>query len=229
MVPGRRLLLCDCRPCYAQRGTSRGGGGSPEQVNAATPDSRNPDLAVSIGIQLKTLRARAGLSLERLSKLSGVSRGMLNQMELGRSVPTITVLSRIAAAFETPVAAFLSTVPTDGVHVLRSSATEELRSADGQFVSRALFPFIGSRKTEFYELRLAPACSRDSPPHAAGTTENLVVASGEVEVRIADASYALAPGDSIYFGGDVPHSYHNHGNGLAVAYLVMTYSQPVSY
>lgn len=154
---------------------------------------------------------------------------MLSQMELGRSVPTITVLSRIAAAFETPVSAFLSPSSRDRVHVLRSTSTEELRSGDGHFVSRALFPFIGARRTEFYELRLAPACSRHSAAHAAGTTENLVVANGQVELQVADASYTLASGDSIYFGGDVPHCYHNRGGDTAVAYLVMTYSQPVNY
>jgi hypothetical protein len=50
-----------------------------------------------------------------------------------------------------------------------------------------------------------------------------------VEVQLSGASYALAPGDSIQFSGDVPYSYRNRGNGIAVAYLVMTYSQPVSY
>jgi len=154
---------------------------------------------------------------------------MLSQIELGRSVPTITVLSRIAAAFETPVAAFLSHNSRDRVHVLRSGDSEELRSPDGHFVSRALFPFVGARRTEFYELRLAPACDRQSPAHAAGTTENLVVASGQLEIQLGGASYTLTRGDSIYFGADVPHTYHNGGDGIAVAYLVVTYSQPVSY
>jgi transcriptional regulator with XRE-family HTH domain len=192
-------------------------------------DARDGDLAAAIGAQLKGLRARAGLSLERLSKLSGVSRGMLSQMELGRSVPTVTVLSRVAAAFEIPVAAFLSQVSLDQVHVLRRSVSEELRSRDGTFVSRALFPFTGTRKTEFYELHLAPGCRRQSPAHTAGTTENLVVASGEVEIQISGASHVLAPGDSIYFGANLPHAYHNRGVSTAVAYLVMAYSQPVNY
>lgn len=202
---------------------------SSAEERPATPEVCNTDLAASIGVQLKAFRVRAGLSLERLSKLSGVSRGMLSQMELGRSVPTITVLSRIAAAFEAPVGAFLTPASREQVHVLRSRDTEELRSPDGLFVSRALFPFVGARRTEFYELRLAPGCERQSPAHAAGTTENLVVLSGKVDVQVAGASYSLATGDSIYFGGDVPHSYLNGGDGIAVAYLVMTYPQPVSY
>jgi transcriptional regulator with XRE-family HTH domain len=200
-------------------------------VKESAPPARTADteLAVLIGTRLKGLRSRAGLSLESLSKLAGVSRGMLSQIELGRSVPTITILSRIAVAFELPVSAFLTPDTGDGVRVLRSADTELLRSADGSFVSRALFPFLGARRTEFYEVRLAPGCDRESPAHAAGTIENLVVTSGEIAVQVAGSSYLLGPGDSIYFGGDVPHSYRNSGTGTAIAYLVMTYPQPVSY
>ena len=198
-------------------------------MSAVAPPIPDDDLAASIGARLKHLRVREGYSLERLSKFSGVSRGMLSQIELGRSVPSIPVLSKIAVAFELPLSAFLAPDTEERIHVLRSDATEALRSADGSFVSRALFPFTGSRRTEFYELKLAPACSRESPAHAAGTVENLVVASGEVEVEVSGARHALGPGDSIYFSGDAPHSYRNRGNAVAVAYLVMTYSQPVSY
>jgi transcriptional regulator with XRE-family HTH domain len=197
-------------------------GASPER-------SADAELAVLIGTRLKSLRSRAGLSLESLSKLAGVSRGMLSQIELGRSVPTITLLSRIAVAFELPVSAFLTPDTGDAVRVLRSGETELLRSPDGSFVSRALFPFLGARRTEFYEVRLTPGCERQSSAHTAGTIENLVVASGAMVVQVAGTSYLLGPGDSIYFGGDVPHSYQNSGSDTAIAYLVMTYPQPVSY
>ena len=42
-----------------------------------------------VGANLRRLRVRRGLSLEKLSKLSNVSRAMLGQIELGQSAPTI--------------------------------------------------------------------------------------------------------------------------------------------
>jgi transcriptional regulator with XRE-family HTH domain len=186
-------------------------------------------VAEVISERLKSLRNRAGLSLERLSKLAGVSRAMLSQIELGRSVPTITVLSRIAVAFEVPVSIFLAPEPGDRVHVMRRDEAQELRSTDGKYVSRALFPFLGERKTEFYELRLEPACSQESAAHAGGTTENLVVAQGAMSVAVAGDQFDLTAGDSIYFAADLPHSYRNSGNSPALAYLVVSYSQPVNY
>ncbi len=191
--------------------------------------SMDDEVAALIRERLKSFRNRAGLSLERLSKLAGVSRAMLSQIELGRSVPTITVLSRIAVAFEVPVSVFLASESGVRVHVIRHREAQELRSPDGKWVSRALFPFVGERRTEFYELRLEPDCIQASPAHATGTTENLVLAQGAMIVEVAGAKSELTAGDSIYFVADVPHSYWNCGNTAALAYLVMTYPQPVNY
>jgi XRE family transcriptional regulator, regulator of sulfur utilization len=193
---------------------------------AVAPDD---ELVASIRDRLKQLRVQAGLSLERLSKLCGVSRAMLSQIELGRSVPTITVLSRIAVAFHVPVSAFFALDSRSRVHLIRLNQTQHLRSSDGSFVSRALFPLLGARNTEFYELRLESGCHQESEPHTAGTTENLVLTSGELAISVGGLSYQLAPGDALYFGADVPHAYRNCGAEPALAYLVMTYLISVNY
>ncbi len=191
--------------------------------------SRDAGLAAIVAERLKHLREQADLTLEQLSRLSHVSRGMLSQIELGRSVPTITVLSRIAEAFELPVSVFLSRESGDDVQVLKLSEANVLRSADGKFISRALFPFRGARKTEFYELNLQPNCNHRSAAHGSGTTESLAVATGSVQIEIGAEVYALAQGDAIHFAADVPHCYRNDGPDVAVAYLVMVYPQSVTY
>lgn len=178
---------------------------------------------------LKSLRAEAKLSLEQLSKRSRVSRGMLSQIELGRSVPTITVLSRIAAAFDLSATVFLSVQESGRATLLKRETANLLRSADGKFVSRALFPFNGARRTEFYELTVHPGCHHPSAAHRAGTTENLIVASGTLEVEIVGERHHLSSGDALHFIADLPHAYSNPGLEIAMAYLVVTYIQPVSY
>lgn len=190
---------------------------------------RDDELGILVGERLRQLRERAEFSLERLSQLARVSRGMLSQIELGRSVPTVTVLSKIAAAFDLPVSVFLTREADHGVQILKRGETDLLRSADERFISRALFPFRGARKTEFYELNLEPGCDHSSAAHVSGTLENLVVSSGAMAVKVNGALHELSPGDAIHFAADVPHSYVNRGPGPAVAYLVMTYPQSVTY
>ena len=187
------------------------------------------DLAHVIGANLRRLRAQSNLSLEKLSRAAGVSRAMLGQIELGKSVPTITVLARIADAFELPVTAFIGARSESSVTVLRSNESKSLGTPDGAFVSRALFPFAGSRKVEFYELKLEPGCDQPSEAHSSGTTENLVVTQGALTVAIGEHVHRLEAGDAIYFSADVPHSYRNTGQVTTLAYLVMSYPESISY
>jgi len=191
------------------------------------PGEAPGDLTPVVGANLRRLRVRRGLSLERLAQASGVSRAMLSQVELGRSTPTINVVWRIARALEVPFSALIAARDTRGLSVLRRAEAKVLSSHDGAFTSRALFPFDEPRRVEFYELRLAPGAVERADPHAPGTTENLVVSAGRVEVEAGGSRSSLAPGDALVFQADVPHAYLNAGEGEAVLYLVMTYAEQV--
>lgn len=185
------------------------------------------DLAPVVGGNLRKLRTRRGLSLERLSQLSGVSRAMLGQIELGQSAPTINVLWKIARALEVTFSALISSQSSSTARVLRADESKLLTSKDRSFTSRALFPFDAPRRVEFYELHLAPGGIEDADPHPPGTSENLVVTQGTVEIEVAGELHHLGAGDSIVFEADGPHAYRNPGKSEAVMYLVMTYAQEV--
>src|SRR5512136_2499893 len=133
------------------------------------------DLTPVLGANLRRLRMRRSLSLEKLSRQSGVSRAMLGQIELGQSAPTINVLWKISTALGVPFSALISSRSSGGVSVLRAEQAKKLTSHDGTFSSRALFPFDEPRRVEFYELRLSPRGVEHADAHQPGTVENLVV------------------------------------------------------
>ena len=190
------------------------------------PDApqKGDDLGIVVGDNLRRMRARRNLSLEGLAKLSGVSRAMLNQIELGRSAPTINLVFKIARAFEVPFSALLTSSTPRTSKVMRAGESKVLKSSSGEFSTRALFPADADRKVEFYELRLAPGGVERAEAHAPGTTENLVIVEGALEVEIGDDSRALSAGDAIHFEADRPHVYRNPSKKTALAYLVMTYA-----
>jgi transcriptional regulator with XRE-family HTH domain len=192
----------------------------------AHPAASN-DLTPVLGANLRRLRSRRGLSLEKLAKLSGVSRAMLGQIELGQSAPTVNVLWKISTALEVPFSALITSRPTASFHVLRADQAKRLASSDGSFVSRALFPFDEPRRVEFYELRLAPGGVERADAHPPGTVENLVVNRGTIEIESGGGVHALSPGDAVVFEADAPHSYRNAGDVEATMYLVMTYADSV--
>ncbi|MDF2697599.1 MAG: transcriptional regulator, family [Labilithrix sp.] len=195
-----------------------------------TGGAEGSDLAPVVGANLRRLRMRRGLSLEKLSQRSGVSRAMLGQIELGQSAPTINVLWKIARALDVTFATLIQAREAGGTTVLRKDAAKVLTSRGGTFSSRALFPFDGPRRAEFYELRLAPQATEEADAHAPGTVENLVVVEGQLEIIVDRPgghreTHRLDTSDAIVFEADVPHSYVNVGSKECVMYLVMTYAE----
>jgi transcriptional regulator with XRE-family HTH domain len=183
-------------------------------------------LTLIVGRNVKRLRQRRNLSLEGLSRLCGVSRAMLGLIELGRSVPTINIVWKIANAFDVPFSTLVTSHEAEPYRLLPADQTKILSSASGEFSSRALFPFDGERQTEFYEIRLKPGGIEQADAHAVGTMENLVVVKGALEIRFGGETLRLSPGDAILFHADTPHSYRNTSKTELLAYLVMTYVEP---
>ncbi len=192
----------------------------------STPPHGATDL-VSLGTNLRRLRTRRGLSIERLADKSGVSRAMISQIELGQSSPTINVVWKLSTALGLPFSALIGAGSSNGTSVVRGASSTVLTSKDGSFRSRALFaPNVG-RRVEFYELRLAGGAVEHADAHAAGTLENLVVTAGSLEIDVAGSTHRLETADSILFAAEVPHSYRNPGRSDAVMYLVMIYGEHV--
>ncbi len=209
----------------APRQRARKGAAAPAAVAAAVEEDL--DLTPAVGANLHRLRAEHGLSLERLARLSGVSRAMLGQIELRQSTPTINVIWKIARALNVPFSALIAQPAAGRAKLLKAADAKTLTSSDAKFSSRALFPFSEPRRVEFYELRLAGLAVEHAEPHPPGTVENLVVNAGALDVRVGDAEHSLAAGDALQFEADLPHEYRNPGNQEAVIYLVMTYAERV--
>ena len=186
------------------------------------------ELKRRVGENLVRLRRARGLSLERLAALSGVSRAMLGQIEAGESTPTIALLWKVARGLDVRFADLLGDEAASAdAQLLPASSAKILRSADGAFESRALFPFDSRRRAEFYELRLRAGHVERAEAHPKGTYENLIVQAGRLRLTVGDAApFELRAGDAAYFRADLPHVYEHLGARETVMYLVMTYAEP---
>lgn len=192
-------------------------------AGVAEESTIDAELNAIVGENLRVLRAQRGLSLDVLAGLSGVGRQTLGQIELGRTLPSVATLWKIAGAFAVPFSALLARPASRATTVLRSSAAKRLVSADGRFSSRALSAFGDRGSMEFYELWLAGHGREDAEAHAPGTRENLVVTSGRLVLHVGQETFELAKGDAIVFTADIPHSYVNPTSEECWMNLVMTY------
>ena len=182
------------------------------------------ELARTVATNLRHMRKTRGMSLDELAQASGVSRAALSQIETCKTNPTVGVLWKVAVGLGVPFAELIAE-PRSGVVVLRRQDAQVLRSVDGKLESRPLTPAGASPLVELYELRLSARSLHRSEPHAPGTTELLVVLSGQVRIVLDDEVHELGAGDSIAFPADRPHTYENPGASEARYHNVIAYSR----
>jgi transcriptional regulator with XRE-family HTH domain len=202
------------RPTVRKRGASKATG---DTVGAA-------DLARRLGDRLRAERQARNLSLDDLSRASGVSRAALSQIETRKSSPSLSVMWKIAIGLGIPFAELLGEEEQHGT-VLRRADSQVLRSPDGRFETRPVVPAGITPWVEVYELRLSARATQRSEAHAPGTREVIVVLSGAMRIEVGASIYELEAGDSVSFRADQPHAYINPGASELRAHNVIVYSR----
>ena len=176
-----------------------------------------------VGATLAAIRQSRSLSLDTLSKLAGVSKSMLSQIERNRANPTVAVVWRLANALGVPLAELLGAAAAekDSIQIIPGHATPVMRSPDGKCELRVLGPIELAGRFEWYELTIQPGGTLDSAPHARGAREHLTVVSGRIDAVSGDVRHSARPQDTLRYSADIPHSLRNPGKVVALAFLLV--------
>jgi XRE family transcriptional regulator, regulator of sulfur utilization len=208
------------------RAARKSSGDAPSRRAAATTgdDAGALALAGRVAESLRRLRRERGLSLDQLAELSGVSRAALSQIEGARTNPSLGILWKAATGLGVPFHVLLGEeTQARQAHRTRARDAIAVRSADGMLDSRLLSPLDASSRIEVYELRFASHGALRSDPHAAGTSETVVVLAGALRVIVGGETHELERGDSLFFRADVAHAYENPGAGEARCLDIVAY------
>ena len=175
--------------------------------------------------RLKQTRKGKGLSLEATSKLSGVSRSMLSQIERGESSPTVATLWNLTRALQVDFAGLLDEGNTGGTikHIMRANRTPTIDSQGEGCRIRILSPPDQADQLEVYEIEFAANGALVSEPHRPGCLEHMTVLEGVLSVMAGSEKAELNMGDTIGYAADCPHSIRA-GEKPAKAILVVQYS-----
>jgi transcriptional regulator with XRE-family HTH domain len=185
----------------------------------------NEELHAPLGQTIRNERMRQGITLDDVARLSGVSKGMLSQIEQSKTNPTVAVLLRIAAGLRVDATRLLPTsASTPRVwRTIRGSDERTLFPANPGCSIRTLSPLDLEKQIEFYELTFKAGGELVSEPHFRGTEEILTVASGVLRVKSGESEVELKKGDSVHYAADLAHSIVNVGKGGASGYLLVWY------
>ncbi|MEI9902300.1 MAG: XRE family transcriptional regulator [Hyphomicrobium sp.] len=186
------------------------------------PVRAGADITSTLGSNLRRLRTRRGYSLERLAGLSGVSRGMIGQIETSKSMPTVSLLWKLATALNVELTNLIAPQQAPHTQVLRRAGARTIITSDGKFRARML----SAPKTpdvEFFEVVIERGHQEDGERRAAGVRAHIVVASGHIAIAVGGAQATLlAARDAMIFAADIAHSYRNVGDAEAVFYVVFS-------
>ncbi len=180
------------------------------------------DVNRTIAGNFKKIREARKMSLDTVSRLSGVSKSMLGQIERGEVNPTISVLWKIANGLKISFTSFLER-KTEETEIVRQQDIMPMVECGGLFINHPIFPFDEERRFEIYRIGMQPKCTFDSSAHLSGTEEYITVFLGEAVVIIDGREEILRSGDSIHFKADVVHGYRNDGDVPVEMSMVLYY------
>ena len=179
------------------------------------------DVAAAIAQTTRRLRGERQWSLDQLAGRSGVSKGMLVQIEQARTNPSIGTLSRLADAFGVTLAEMVEM--STGAAVRAVDPSEVVRLWTGLEGSSGDL-LVGTDRAEHVELwrwRLAAGDHHDSEGHVPGTRELLAVLSGTLTLDVDGNQHEVVAGGAVMFDADRPHRYLNAHRRLVDLVLVV--------
>jgi transcriptional regulator with XRE-family HTH domain len=193
----------------------------------AVPDPR--EVTVAVGRNVRAERLRKTWTLDDLAARSGVSKGMLVQVEQARTNPSIATICRLATALGVSMASLVEAPEAPSAQVVRSGEGVPLwRGRTGGLAK--LMAGVGTRhQVELWDVRIVAGDAMVSEAHPAGTRELLLVVEGELTLELDGAPYRVGPGDAIAFVADRPHTYRNAGEAeLRCAMAVVVQQSPTA-
>lgn len=165
-------------------------------------------VTAALARNLKTARAKRGLTLDQLSAAAGISKGMLVQMEQGRTNPSLATLLRLSAALGLPLARLVEVAETPEVRIVRGAEAPVLWRGDRGGAGRLLGGTDAPDIVELWDWVIQPGERIVSEPHEPGTMELVAVRSGRLALDLGGQQTLVDAGDTAIFRADLPHAYH---------------------
>ncbi|NOT28185.1 MAG: MerR family transcriptional regulator [Acidobacteria bacterium] len=163
--------------------------------------------------RLLTLRRSKGLTLQDVSRRTGVAASVLSAVERGQAMPTVAVVRKLAGVYATNVMSFFN---ANDVHqkLVRRKDRRILRIGPG--VRMELLAF-GATMMEAHVMRIAPRTTSGGSYSHEGE-ELVYLLQGKLEIWLDEIErYVLEPGDSLYFKSTQVHRWRSVADRECIA------------
>lgn len=169
---------------------------------------------IGIGTQMRQRRRIKDLTLIELSKKSGLSVGLLSQIERGLSSPSLKSMTRICSALEIPLSWLFESSSTDNQAekglVVRRGARRRLDLGTYGVTKELLSPDLGG-EMQIYLVLIRPGGQSGPETYTHRGEEGGLVLTGMLELNVDGSVVLLYEGDSFRFSSSLEHRFANPG------------------
>lgn len=184
---------------------------------------------MEIGLKLRLLRTTKGLTLTQVAEAAGLSPSFISQVERGLTNPSVNSLKRIGDVLGIPIASLFNhdqqseihgiqldndekdNIDANDVRIVRRDHRKGLVWPGENAKSELLTPDL-QRKFMVTLNVVDSGCEIAMKPYSHKGEEFALVLEGRYEITIADKTYILEEGDSIYFPSHLLHSSRTIGD-----------------
>ena len=172
------------------------------------------DTLGALAATVRSARERKRWTLATLADRSGLSKGMLLQIEGGRTNPSIGTLIRIANAFGVGVWELFAS-PAEAVKLAAPSDALTLWRSPKGGTAVLLVGAASPQPIELWQWRLSPGDVYKADAHLAATVEVIHVQQGTLSLVVGRRKIAVGAGSSAVAKMDQRHQYRNEGRAWA--------------
>lgn len=190
-----------------------------KDLTVAFEEDRRTSGRIELGLRLKEVRTKRGLSQTELAKLVGVTPSTISQVESNLIYPSLPALLKIAEVLSVEVSSFFQArADVTKRLVFSSNESIEVRFPDVPetgLIAKALTPVDFDAQAEPYLLEIAPDTKISSHFFVHKGEEMGYLISGRLQMTVDKAVHKLKAGDVIYLTSDMPTQWQNPGPAVA--------------
>ena len=176
-----------------------------------------------LGETVRLLRQRAGFSIQDVANRTGLSTGMISQLERARAMPSIRTLRLLSIALDVPISYFFEASDAEKPqrYIWCQNDRGRRRLTAARVVKEALTP-AEKGELELYELTLNPGGSSGTDFFQHAGEKAGYILSGSLRLWLDHEAHILEAGDSFRFPSIVPHMFDNPTQKVARVIWVTT-------
>ncbi|NLI82722.1 MAG: helix-turn-helix domain-containing protein [Deltaproteobacteria bacterium] len=174
---------------------------------------------IDLGLRLKDMRTKRGLSQTELAKLVGVTPSTISQVESNLIYPSLPALLKMAEVLAVDVSSFFqeqAEIKTRIIFPASDAAVVKISEIPEESISaKLLTPIDFDAKAEPYFIEIPANRSFASHFFIHKGEEIGYVLAGKLQMRLDKAVHNLRAGDTIYLTSEMPSHWKNPGPATA--------------